>query len=115
MTPDTGRLAPNGLSRSLIAGAEATHLHQRSGKVARSNGGSKRSRILRMEFSVNESGVEDIKGSSSVTGTCPAKCIAGRVASDLSGRWKPSLLLMSSFETLNQSYCDPLNTVLVKN
>ncbi|KAL3498913.1 hypothetical protein ACH5RR_041645 [Cinchona calisaya] len=91
--PDTGRFVPNGqpsgfhgsdapedlklgnmnISQSLIVGAEAKQLHRRSGKAARNNSsGSKRSRIVQLEVSVNEIGVEDIKGNSLGTGSCPA-------------------------------------------
>ncbi|XP_071918150.1 uncharacterized protein [Coffea arabica] len=92
--PDTGRFVPNGqlsnlhlgdaseelkllsmnASQSLTTNPEAKQLHRRSGKVSGSNsGGSKRSRIVQLELSTGETGLEDMKGSSSRTGYCPAK------------------------------------------
>nr|XP_027084899.1 uncharacterized protein LOC113706974 isoform X5 [Coffea arabica] len=92
--PDTGRFVPNGqpsnlhrgdaseelkllsmnASQSLTTNPEAKQLHRRSGKVSGSNGGgSKRSRIVQLELSTSETGLEDMKGSSSRTGCCPAK------------------------------------------
>lgn len=52
-------------SVSLLTGLDSKQSNRRSVKVPRGNtGGSKRSRIVQMEVSVNESSVEDIKSSS---------------------------------------------------
>lgn len=67
-------------SVTLLTGLDSKQTNRRSVKVPRGNiGGSKRTRIVQMEVSVNESSVEDIKSSSAGNETYAAKGVVAGI------------------------------------